>query len=176
MRPILTAMIAAPLLIASPALAAGQGRVELRGGYDSIDLGDEDDDLNDFGTVKGVLYGIAAGYDFDLGSKAFIGIEGSVEDSSGDFLILDAERDLGAAIRLGLKVGEHGRAYVGAGYSNFRVSAGNLASGNADGIRGLAGFEFGLNDRFYGKVEYRYTNYEAGVSRHQGLAGLGLRF
>lgn len=176
MRLIASAFIAAPLLLASPAMAAGQGRVELRGGYDSIDLGEEDDGLNDFGTVKGVLYGLAAGYDFDLGSKAFIGIEGSVEDSSGDFLIVDAERDLGAAVRIGLKLGKHGRAYVGAGYSNFRVGAGELGSGNADGVRGLAGFEFGLNDRFYGKVEYRYTNYEAGISRHQGLAGLGLRF
>jgi len=28
----------------------------------------------------------------------------------------------------------------------------------------------------YGKVEYRYSNYEADVTRHQALMGVGVKF
>ena len=164
MRYSFAALLAAIMLAPAPADAAGQGRVEVRTGYD------------DFENVGGFLYGIGAGYDFDLGRSLTLGVEATVEESTADLFILDARRDLGAGIRLGIKTGETGRVYLGAGYSNARVTATGFGSGNADGIRGSAGYEFGLFGNIYGKLEYRYTNYEAGFDRHQGLTGVGIRF
>jgi outer membrane immunogenic protein len=121
-------LLAAILLAPAPADAAGHGRVEVRTGYD------------DFENVGGFLYGIGAGYDFDLGTSLTLGVEATVEESTADLFILDARRDLGAGIRLGIKTGETGRVYLGAGYSNARVTAPGFGSGNADGIRDSTGY------------------------------------
>lgn len=143
---------------------AGNGRVEIVTGLDSID-GEE-----------GVSYGINAGYDFSIGEKAFAGVEVGVADSTVDQGIAKAGRDLSAGVRIGTKTGESGRLYAGVGYTNQRVSAGAFGSANADGVRGSVGYEHNFGTSTYGKIEYRYSNYEAGVDRHQGLIGFGVRF
>ena len=38
------------------------------------------------------------------------------------------------------------------------------------------GYQHGFAGNAYGKVEYRYSNYEADFSRHQVLVGVGLTF
>ena len=47
---------------------------------------------------------------------------------------------------------------------------------NLDGIRAGAGAQIGLGSRAYLRTEYRYSNYQDGVDRHQVVGGLGLRF
>ena len=38
------------------------------------------------------------------------------------------------------------------------------------------GLEQGLGSNVYAKVEYRYTNYQDGLSRNQVVGGIGIRF
>ena len=63
MRKVLIALAASAAALASPAFAAGEGRIEARGGV-----------VWDGGSTEDV-YGVAAGYDFDLGEKAIAGVE-----------------------------------------------------------------------------------------------------
>jgi outer membrane immunogenic protein len=65
-------------------------------------------------------------------------------------------------------------------YSNARVGIdlGNrdLGSQINEGWRVGGGAEFALSRNLYAKGEYRYTNYNQNIERHQGLVGLGVRF
>ena len=85
---------------ASPALA-NEGRVEARGGIVWAGGGEE------------AVAGAAAGYDWDLGESAFIGVEGSA-----DKILVDGIDVLfGATARVGAKLGENGRLYATGGYT-----------------------------------------------------------
>jgi outer membrane immunogenic protein len=76
--------------------------------------------------------------------------------------------------------------YAKAGYTNARAKAtynSNLAGvddrplhDNLDGVRVGAGIEQAVGRKAFVKAEYRYSNYEQGVDRHQVVAGLGIRF
>ena len=132
---------------------------------------------------SGLMYGIGAGYDFRLGNVV-LGIEGEVVDSTtGDCnggVCADAARDLYIGGRIGAVVGDNVLVYGKVGYSNARVeaTAANVTTGtNLDGIRVGAGVEWQFdNSPISLRAEYRYTNYEAGVERHQGVLGLSYRF
>jgi len=176
----------AVLAAAAPASAEGF-RAEIHGGWDHARAAGEGD--------SGIVYGIGAGYDVAIGEKAEIGLDLSADLSSmkecetssivlNDRACLRAQRDLAAAIRLGYKVTPQGTIYALAGYSNARFRfdytnpAGNTVrdSANLDGFRLGAGYQHGFGERTYGKVEYRYSNYENDVTRHQVLLGVGLNF
>lgn len=61
--------------------------------------------------------------------------------------------------------------------ASYRSATIRTKSGdNLDGFRVGAGYQLGISDKIYGKVEYRYSNYEADFSRHQGMVGLGVKF
>lgn len=171
---------------ASPAAAEGF-RAEIHGGYDHVSANDEDD--------AGVVYGIGLGYDFDVGKNGFVGVDFSIDDSTmkecsvsvlaaNDQACIHAGRDLAAGIRAGVSVSERGKLYALAGYTNARfrfaytTPAGITTSDseNLDGFRLGAGYQHAIGERTYGKVEYRYSNYENDVSRHQVLLGVGLTF
>lgn len=179
----LSALVA--LTIAAPAFA-GTFHADVHGGWDHVSVSGY--------SKSGVAYGIAAGYDVDLGSKAFVGIEGSADDSStkacasdvlvlGDRACVKAGRDLSVVGRIGYKLSDMHKIYALAGYANGRVKAtyddgttsGSIAS-NGDGLRLGAGLQLGLGSHLYGKLEYRYTNYQSDFSRHQVLAGFGAAF
>ncbi|HEX9932395.1 MAG TPA: outer membrane beta-barrel protein [Allosphingosinicella sp.] len=74
--------------------------------------------------------------------------------------------------------------YALAGYTNgrFRIDydpangPATSVSEDLDGVRVGAGFQQGFGNNLYTKVEYRYSNYEAGAERHQVIAGLGIAF
>ena len=158
----------------APASFSG-GHVEVVGGYDSVHgAGDSTD---------GVLYGIAGGYDFRSGGAVF-GIEAEASESSTGECVgtdcFEASRDLYVGGRLGAVVANNVLLYAKAGYTNarFDITTGGLTdSGNLDGVRGGAGVELALrNSPVSLRAEYRYSNYEGGVSRNQGLVGLGIRF
>lgn len=172
--------------VASPASAQGF-RAEIHGGWDRVQGDGQEDD--------GLVYGIGLGYDLNVGQNAFVGVDLSFDDSTtkkcatgvnvaNDVACLRAGRDLAAGIRAGVNVGDRGKVYALAGYTNarFKFSYTNPAgatvreAGNLDGFRLGAGYQHGFGARTYGKVEYRYSNYEADVSRHQVLVGIGLTF
>ena len=192
MRKFLIAALAASAL-ATPALAQDAApftgfRLEGLVGYDNL--------KGNGGGRDGVAYGLGAGYDFQIGG-AVLGIEGEAMDSStngcetgfavaNDRICANAKRDLYAGARVGVAVAPSTLVYAKAGYTNARVRvnytdpttpANNLsAADNLDGIRVGGGIEQKLGTNLYAKAEYRYSNYESGIERHQVLGGIGFRF
>jgi len=171
---------------AMPAAAHAAAYVQVQSGLDSVSVGGESD--------EGVAYGVAAGYEFPIGDAMFVGVEASFDDSStkecatnvlvlGDRGCLKTGRDLSAVLRLGAQMGEKSQVYVLGGYTNARIKAtyddgvnsGSL-SDNGDGFRLGAGFKHNFGEQFFGKLEYRYSNYEDDVSRHNALVAIGLNF
>lgn len=197
-----TALIAALFAgaVASPAIAqdnqtrpAGEFHVTGIVGYDAPD-GDVDD-------ASGLVYGVAAGYDFNIGRNMFIGPEAELTSSTtdecatginraGDQLCLEAGRDIYVGGRVGFRFGNDGRhkAYVGGGYTNASVGLrydANLPgtaddfnlSDDLDGWRLKAGVELGITRDLYARAEYRYSRYDdADLDRHQLVGGIGIRF
>ncbi|WP_267905508.1 outer membrane protein [Erythrobacter mangrovi] len=164
-------------------------RIEARAGWDRASPGDKQS------SVDGISYGIAAGYDIALTDSLIAGLEAGVDLFNNDTSWVSgttafessAKRDIEFAGRIGTGLGENFLVYAKAGYSNARFeetmtvggTTGNSRtelSTNLDGIRVGAGLETKLDDGIYAKTEYRYTNYEQGVSRHQVVAAIGLRF
>ena len=185
MSKLIIAALVASTAIAAPAFAQDTdtattftgAHIEAIGGWDRVQ-GQERHD-------NGVLYGANAGYDLQRGNVVF-GVEGEATDSTQKKVLgavtEKASRDLYAGGRIGYVVGGNNLLYVKAGYTNARFNVDgtatgvNLANGNLDGVRVGAGIEHQLSNRAFVKTEYRYSNYEQGVSRNQLLAGVGLRF
>ena len=188
MKKILIAMTAtaATLVAATPACAEGF-RAEVHTGLDIVSADDDSE--------TGIMYGIGLGYDIAVSPKVELGIDLSADLAStegcensailvNDRACFDAKRDLAAALRVGYKVSEKGTLYALAGYTNarFRGSYTTPAgvttrdSANFDGFRLGAGYQHAFGDKFYGKVEYRYSNYEGDITRHQALLGVGMKF
>ena len=191
MRKLVLASLVA-IAFATPALAQDADapftgpRVEGVVGWDRVQGGGSKSD--------DVMYGINAGYDAQMGG-AVIGAEVEYSDSSNRAcagaktvadprLCLKAGRDLYAGARVGTVIGGRTLLYAKAGYTNadakFTSDDGatetTLGKSHLDGVRVGAGVEQSLGNRIYLKGEYRYSNYEQGVERHQALAGVGVRF
>lgn len=172
-----TAAVAAPAMAQDADKAFSGAHVEAIGGWDRVQGEDQHDD--------GFLYGANAGYDIRRGNAVF-GVEGEISDStqkqSVGGLTEKAGRDLYAGARIGYVVGGNNLLYAKAGYTNARFTVDGtdtgvtLAKGNLDGWRAGAGIEHQLNNNMFVKAEYRYSNYEQGVSRNQVLGGVGIRF
>lgn len=186
--------VATAALAATPALAqAPQGpRVEALVGYDAPRV-----KVNDSGIVgtfkdEGVVYGVGAGYDFALGNGASLGVDVEASDSTmkeaNTAGTLRAERDLYAGGRVSFPLGADGsNVYLKGGYTNARFSAEqqNTRLGNTefvkvkedlDGYRIGGGAQFALAGKAYIGGEYRFSDYENDVRRHQLVATVGTRF
>ena len=95
-----------------------------------------------------------------------------------------AGRDIYVGGRIGTDVRPGTRLYAKAGYTNGRykltsdAGQGNvtLDHANLDGVRVGAGVEQAISPNTFVKAEYRYSNYERGLSRNQVLGGFGMRF
>lgn len=177
--------------IATPALAQESApftgpRIEGIVGWDRVQANGGHDDE--------VMYGVNAGYDAQMGG-AVVGGEVEYSDSDnracvGSTTVADprvcakAGRDLYVGGRVGTVVGSRTLLYAGAGYTNAGIKVTSddgvdevtLGSKHLDGVRLKAGAEYAVGTNSYVKAEYRYSNYEAGVERHQALAGFGFRF
>ncbi|UKK84337.1 porin family protein [Sphingopyxis sp. BSN-002] len=147
--------VAAALLtaiVATPAMAAegGEARVEVRGGYVT---GSGLDDAT---------IGAAAGYDFDLGSKAFAGAE-----VAGDKVLKDGfDVQFSAGGRIGAKVGTAGKLYATGGYTFSDIDDPYIG----------AGYQHKLGQNLYAKAEYRHQ-FIGNFSDFDTFAvGLGLAF
>lgn len=168
-------LIAVPaMMIAAPAMAQEApaftgGHAEAIVGYDTIDFG-----VPGVSNGDGVVYGVNLGYDFALGG-AVAGVEAELTDSSVEKFTLDAKRDIYVGARVGAPMGA-ALLYAKAGYTNLRLGAPGVGSANADGFRLGAGVEYALSGNLFLKGEYRYSNYENDISRHQVVGGLGIRF
>jgi outer membrane immunogenic protein len=127
----------------------------------------------------GIMYGIGAGYDFQSGGAAF-GFQLEASDAT------TKNCDLGVCVRAGREFYAGGRVggvvnnktliYALAGYSNARVTVDGFGGTNLDGIRGGLGVEHQPGNNWFFRFEARYTNYEQGFDRWQGIAGVGIRF
>ncbi len=179
----LCASAAALAAFATPASAAVKsgGRIEAITGYDHVNI-DAGGGV-DVG-AGGVTFGLGAGYDFAVGEKVALGLDVEATEATTDLDptptdSISAKRDLYAGARLTAALSDKVNLYFKAGYSNARFAAtsgGISASGNLDGVRGGAGIQFAIGKSAYIGGEYRYSNYESDVTRHQGVLALGFRF
>lgn len=205
MRKIILAALAAGV-VAAPAFAQNASpftgpRVEGLIGYDA--LGDSDGDGD---KVEGVGFGVGAGYDFDAGGVV-LGVEGEFMESTGKedstetiqgFPFrgsVETGRDLYLGARVGVRAAPTTLVYAKGGYTNTSIEARYEddtdrfeLDANADGWRLGAGVEQVFGRKAYGKLEYRYSNYnkldqnavnlgrDIDLDRHQVVAGVGVRF
>ena len=187
-----SAAVAALAVAASPAAAqtapapAG-GRVEAIVGYDALRV-----DLQDFGLDEklkdnDLFYGIGAGYDFVVSPGMSAGVDVEATESRNRYDFDDGEenveittgRDLYAGGRLTLPVSDAANVYAKAGYTNLQIKGdadGIEDSVNLDGYRVGAGAQFRIAGSAYVGGEYRFSDYEDDVSRHQVAVTLGTRF
>jgi outer membrane immunogenic protein len=151
MRKIALAMAIATMTIASPAYAPGEGRIEARGGI-AFAKGASEASL-----------GAAAGYDFDLGEKAFIGVEGSADKvlQKGSNVLF------GIGGRVGVKASDKARLYAIGGYG--------FAGGTGDPFLG-AGAQVNFGAKAFGKLEYRRFISNGGPDLNFATVGFGVRF
>lgn len=199
-------LIAAAALLGASAASAADFTgpwIDLRGGFDSVQLKVAGNGASASASKSGFVYGAAAGYDFALGSNAVAGVQiggygtttkACTEFDGFDEFCLKAGRDLEILARLGFKAAPDTLIYGLAGYANGRISAtyvdfsnaANNDSGgsNGGGVRIGAGVEQAFG-KMFAKAEYRYTSYKkedvgfganVGFNRHQVLASVGVRF
>ena len=185
--------VSAAALAATPAAAQFYGgpRVEVLGGWDKIKATLDEDKLSG----EGLVYGIGAGYDFGMGG-VMLGID--AEATKSDVKIVetvdltryrvDAGRDLYVGGRVSFMPLDSTILYLKGGYTRLRARASvydasdapdleliGRASDHLSGWRVGAGASF-TNGTFYGGPEFRYSNYEHGVTRKQALLVAGIRF
>lgn len=149
------------------------------------------------GYDEGFVYGVAAGYDIQLG-RLVLGAEAEASDSTdkecltsafapGDRFCARSGRNLYVGGRIGFTVAPRTLLYGKIGYTNQRIGLDYVAgtpatlasfstADNLDGIRLGAGLEQKLGRNAYVKGEYRYSDYETGDFKHDGVVGIGFRF
>lgn len=216
---LLAGTVAAPAF-AQDATPFSGFRLEGLVGYSQIGTGEDDDegvDNDDSGdeSIEGAVFGVGAGYDFNLGS-AIAGVEAEFTESTGrqrsgetiDGInfnsAIETGRDLYVGGRVGFPVAPTTLLYGKLGYTNTSLEASTEGGNerfeldtNIDGYRVGAGIEQLFGPNAYGKVEYRYSNYNnldfsddfdfdnfesedfdtnIDLDRHQVLVGLGFRF
>lgn len=193
-----TAAIAAPAMAQDSDTSTFTGpRVQATVGYDILQAGssvDDDGMDNNDQSIDGINYGVAAGYDFDLGG-AVVGFDAEYTDSSakvdfedGDFEgfgfgRVSAGRDLYFGARVGAKVAPDVLLYAKGGYTNTKL---NFLSNDGttersqdldlDGWRAGAGVEYAMNRNTFFNLEYRYSNYQNGEIDFQGTVPDSDRF
>ncbi|MCJ2181370.1 porin family protein [Novosphingobium sp. 1949] len=111
--------------------------------------------------------GVAAGYDYDLGSKFFVGVEGSADKLLTD----DTRVTWGVGGRAGVKVTPTTKLYASSKWQSKTCRYCNSAVGVGGGI------QQDLNNRYYVKAEYQHeligdNTPDADV----GLVGVGVKF
>ena len=178
MKTVIFAATAAACILATPAMAQDDTpfsgpRAEALTGYDKVNT-----NSNGLGSPDGVIYGIGLGYDLRAGN-AVVGVEAELADSTASRNVtggdVDAARDIYIGARVGVPIGTNLLAYAKAGYTNARVNTPTFRE-NGDGLRVGGGLEYDLGNKLFVKAEYRYSNYEQDIERHQAVAGLDIRF
>jgi outer membrane immunogenic protein len=193
MRTMLTALAAlATAAFVTPAFAQDGSapisgfRIEAHGGWDRVNV-------EDIGGKSGFTYGAGAGYDFGITDNFFIGVDGSIDESStrvcisdvvvpGDLTCAKTGLDLSAGVRVGF-ASMGGKLYALGGYTRAKAKLTYddgvtvaLIGDWEDGWRVGAGYQYTFNNGVYIKAEYRYSDYSGGLSRHNVIGGVGYQF
>jgi outer membrane immunogenic protein len=133
---------------ATPAYAKGEARVEAYGGIAFA------------GGTSEAFAGIGGGYDFDLGNKAFVGLDVGVSK-----VLARGTKAFGnVGGRIGAKLGENGRLYASGGLGFC-----------CDPYFG-AGYQHKFGKKVYGKIEYRKSLSSFGPDINFAGIGLGIGF
>lgn len=110
--------------------------------------------------------GIDAGYDYDLGHKLFVGVEGSAEK----VLTYNQRVSWGVGGRIGMHVLPDTKLYAVADWRSKNCRYCNSAVGVGGGVQQNFG-------KYYGKVEYQHLLVGDNTpDADLGLVGVGLRF
>lgn len=150
MRKFAIAVAAATTALVAVPAQANEGRVEARGGIAWAQ-----------GTEEAIA-GVAAGYDFDLGENAFVGVEGSADK----ILVDGADVVWGLTGRVGAKVGDSGKLFVAGGYS----------FGEGEDVPHLGvGYNHKLGTNLYLTAEYRHFFSDI-VDVNAATVGVGFNF
>ena len=173
--------------VAQTAPAPTGPRVEAVLGYDALRV-----DLDDFGIDDNLkdndlFYGVGAGYDFAVSPSMSVGVDGEATwsnnkqnfDDLDENVEISTGRDLYFGGRVTLPISDAANVYAKAGYTNLRVKgeADELEeSFDLDGYRLGAGAQFSIGGRAYVGGEYRFSDYEDDVTRHQVALTAGTRF
>jgi outer membrane immunogenic protein len=145
------AAVALAALVATPAYAKGEGRIEAHGGIAFA------------GETSEAFAGIGGGYDFDLSDKAFIGL-----DLGADKVLAGGTKAFwSVGGRIGGKAGKNGRIYVNGGLG--------FCCGGSDPYIG-AGYQHTFGGKVYGKIEYRKALSSFGPNVNFAGIGLGISF
>lgn len=199
------ALLAIPVAANAQAYVQVEAALDhLKLGKTDIDDGDSIGEYGNKATSFG--YGVSAGYDVQLPHNLFVGVQASWDDSSakacesydeeGYYHEKDCNgggRDVSAVVRLGAAVTPKTKVYAFGGYTNARIdrlySYKDVYEGasdtnwtednyhtNLDGVRLGAGVQYDIAAKFFVKAEYRYSNYEHGVVRNQGVLAFGRSF
>ena len=176
---ILVAAAFAAAIIATPALAQDEDF----SGFHIVAVGGAESTQSNGINKTGVVYGASVGFDGDVGG-AIIGAEaegtlGTVKWCTTGPVCVDSGRDLYGGVRIGKRISSNNMVYIKAGYTNARVNVSTggptVASTDLDGVRVGLGLE-GRSKNMLFRAEYRYSNYEAGFTRHQIVLGVGFHF
>lgn len=172
-------------------------RIEAIAGFDHIGVNLDDEGIPDNLTENGLFFGGGVGFDVALGPQVAIGADLEATEAHTDFQAeeggdsaeLSVGRDLYAGVRLTVPITAGGAEtpmgnfYVKGGYTNLRLRGTISFDGdtqseatNLDGLRAGIGLQFAIGASSYIGAEYRYSNYEADVYRHQGALTFGFRF
>lgn len=158
MKNLLITAAAATALFATPAMAGDftGHRLEVIAGADDVTGGVD---------TTEVAYGVGAGFDVPLFKNVVAGIDVTVDN------VFDRV-NVATSARLGYVVSDAVLVYGKVGYANWQQTT----SRDLNGLRIGGGLETNLFKNVYGKVEYRYTDFDRGVGQHGGLVGVGIRF
>jgi outer membrane immunogenic protein len=180
--------------MATPALAQTQSNAGLRiEGVLFFDRVDADFDIADQGreNADGFTYGGGVGYDFPISPLLSAGVDLEISETTANreetFGEVSFGPDLYAGGRVTYGLWERFNIVGKVGYSRLRAEidgAPNVTltddrlDDNLKGIRGAVGLQFspGEEDRSYYGVEFRFTDYDKGVSRQQFGGFVGIRF
>ncbi|CDO37701.1 MULTISPECIES: outer membrane protein [Novosphingobium] len=155
MRIALVSLAAVAAAAAATPAMANEARIEARTGL--IWNGSDSD----------AVAGVAAGYDYDLGDKLFVGIEGSADKVLAD----DTRVSWGAGGRAGFKVLPGSKLYAAANWQSKFCRTCN----SAVGVGG--GWQQDLGQKVYAKVEYKHLLVGDNTpDADLGLIGVGVKF
>jgi outer membrane immunogenic protein len=135
----------------TPAYAKGEGRVETHGGIAFA------------GGTSEAFAGVGGGYDFDLGDKAFVGLDLGV----AKVLVRGTNAFWTVGGRIGARAGGNGRIYANGGIG--------FCCGGSDPYVG-AGYQHKFGSNVYGNVEYRKALSSFGPNVNFAGIGLGISF
>ena len=200
-RALTVAAVLATAAASMPAAAAEFSgfRAELQGGWDSTSIGYVDR----FGTNweksnSAFGYGAEVGYDFPISEGVILGALGNIAGSTanaedmlcpnGGACLLGRDNvnanlgfNFSLMARVGFKVADSTLLYGAGGYANQNikyyitpVGGTTLADSNSyGGFRLAAGVEQAFGEKLYGKLEYRYSDYNSNLTTNQVWAGVG---